>query len=479
MNKYVVFMLVLVFAIALAACAPAPTPTPVPPTAAPTAVPPTAAPTAAAKATAAPATTAPTAVPPTTAPTAVPPTATSAPAKPVEVQFWTGQSGPQDEALKKLAASFKTKYPNITVVVTYQGNYTDLYKKVTAAIAAGAPPDVSIGYQNDIANYIKSDAVIPLDDMMKDPKIGFTDADMKDIFPAFIDRYPQAGNKVYSLAFMRSMEAMYYNMDLLKAAGINQVPQTWDDFLKACAAVSKPDVPCYELPGSGAASTFSEWVWSRGGDVISADGKKFTLDSKEAVDTMTFMGDLFTKKYAILQAKSYQDQTDFSLGKDLFTFGSTAGLPYYASAIKDGGNKVTDWGIAPAPHSTKDPVVDLYGPSVAIFKTTPEKQQAAFLWVKYLMDKDPNAEWVKATFYFPARQSTKDSLADFIKANPLYGKGFDLLQYGRQEPTFYAAWNPTRNFIGDAMVAVANGKATPAAALADANKKANDALAAQ
>ncbi len=476
MNKYLAFLLVLVFVLVFAACAPAPTPTPAPTPVPPTAVP--AQPTAAPKATAVPPTIAPTAVPPTTAPTAVPPTATTAPAKPVEVQFWTGQSGPQDEALKKLAASFKTKYPNITVVVTYQGNYTDLYKKVSAAIAAGSPPDISIGYQNDIANYIKSDAVIALDDMMKDPKIGFTEADMKDIFPAFIDRYPQAGNKVYSLAFMRSMEAMYYNNDLLKAAGL-KVPETWDDFVKACAAIAKPDVPCYEMPGSGAASTFASWVWSRGGDLISADGKKFTLDDKVPVDTLTFLGDLFTKKYAILQAKSYQDQTDFSLGKDLFTFGSTAGLPYYATAIKDGGNKVQDWGIAAAPHSTKDPVVDLYGPSVTIFKTTPDKQQAAFLWLKYLMDKDPNAEWVKATFYFPARQSTKDSLADFIKANPLYGKGFDLLQYGRQEPTFYAAWNPTRNFIGDAMVAVANGKMTPADAAKDMAKKANDALAAQ
>ena len=440
MKKYFVIALALLLAVIIVACAPAPTP-------APTAAPPTAAPK------------------PTEAP------------KPIEVQFWTGQSGPQDEALKKLAASFKQKYPNITVVVTFQGNYTDLYKKVTAAIAAGAPPDITIGYQNDISNYIKSDAVIALDDMMKDPKIGFTDADMKDIFPAFIDKYPQYGNKVYSLAFMRSMEAMFYNNDMLKAAGFTKPPETWDDFMKACAATVKPDVPCYELPGTGAASTFATWVFSRGGDVVSADGKTVAFDKQAGVDTMQFMGDLFTKKYAILQAKAYQDQTDFSLGKVVFTYGSTAGLPYYASAIKDAKDVVKDWGIAPAPHSTKDPVVDLYGPSVAILKTNPDKQQAAFLWLKFLMDKDPNAEWVKATSYFPARASTKDALADFIKANPLYGNAYGWLQYGRGEPTM-AAWNPIRNFIGDAQVAVANGKMSAADAIKDAAKKSNDALAA-
>jgi multiple sugar transport system substrate-binding protein len=468
MKKYLVLALALALAVIVAACAPAPTPAPTP-------APPTAAP---AQPTTAPAqpTTAPTQ--PTTAPTAAPTTApTAAPAKAVELQFWTAQSGPQDEALKKLAAQFTQQNPNIKVTPIYQGNYNDLFKKVTAAIAAGSPPDLAIAYQNDTANYIKSGAVIPLDDLMKDPQIGFTAADMKDIFPSFIDTYPQFGNKVYSIAFMRSMEVMYYNADMLKSIGMTQPPATWDDLMKACAALVKGDVVCYEMPGGGAASTFADWVFSRGGDMISADGKTVAFDQQPGIDTMTFLGDLFAKKYAIVQAKAFQDQTDFSLGKVVFTFGSTAGLPYYDKAIKDAG-KVQNWGIAPAPHTTKDPVVDIYGPSVTIFKTTPEKEQAAFLWLKFLMSKDANAQWVQATSYFPARASTKDALTDFIKANPLYGNAYGWLQYGRGEPT-QAAWNPIRNFIGDAMVAVANGKMTPDAAIKDAAQKANAALAAQ
>ena len=471
MKKYLVLTLVLALGLIVAACAapPTPAPTPAPPTAAPAQ--PTAAP---AQPTSAPVqpTTAP--AQPTTAPTAAP---TAAPAEAVDLQFWTAQSGPQDEALKKLAAQFHQQNPNITVTPTYQGNYSDLYKKVTAAIAAGSPPDLAIAYQNDVANYIKSGAVIPLDDLMKDPQIGFSAADMKDIFPSFIDTYPEFGGKVYSLAFMRSMEVMFYNADMLKSIGMNEPPATWDDFTKACAGLVKGDVVCYEMPGGGAASTFADWVFGRGGDVISADGKTVAFDKQPGIDTMTYLGDLFTKKYAIVQAKAYQDQTDFSLGKVVFTFGSTAGLPYYASAIKQAG-KVQNWGIAPAPHTTKDPAVDIYGPSVTVFKTTTAKERAAFLFIKFLMSKDANAQWVQATSYFPARQSTKDALADFIKANPLYGQAFDWLQYGRGEPTV-AAWNPIRNFIGDAMVAVANGKMTPDAAIKDAAQKANAALAGQ
>jgi len=403
------------------------------------------------------------------------PTATP---QPVEIQFWHAQSQTQEKAINALVEKFNATHPDIKVAATFQGSYTDLFKKNTAAIAAGSTPDLSVGYQNEIANYVKSNAVIALDDLMKDPKVGFTEADLKDIFPAFIDHYAQFGGKVYSLAFMRSMEVMFYNVDMLKSAGFDKAPETWDDFLKVCAALSKPpDVVCYEMPGSGAASTFATWVFSRGGDLISADGKSVAFDQKPGLDSLTLLNDMFVKKYAIIQAKAYQDQTDFALGKVVFTFGSTAGLPYYTAAIKD-ANKVTNWSIAPAPHSTKDPVVDVYGPSVAVFKTTPEKQRAAFVFLKWLMDKEPNAEWVKVSSYFSARASTKEALGDFIKANPLYGNAYEWLKYGRGEPTT-SAWSPIRTIIGDAMVVIGNGKATPDAAIKDAAKKANDALAGQ
>ncbi len=401
--------------------------------------------------------------------------ATSAPAgQTVQLQFWHGQSQSQQAALNKLIDQFNAQYPGIKVTGTYQGTYGDLYKKVTTAIAAGSPPDLAIAYQNDVANYLTSNAVIPLDDLMKDPQVGFTSADLQDIFPSYIDHYPQDGNKVYSIAFMRSMEVMYYNADMLRAAGFDKPPETWDDFMKICAVVSRPpNTYCYEMNTD--ASRFANWVFSRGGNLISPDGKSVTFDQQPGLDTMNFINELFRKNYAIVIGKAFQDQTDFSLGKIAFTFGSTAGLPFYKQAVDQAG-KVSHWGIAPSPHTTPNPTVDLYGPSVTIFKTTPEKERAAFVFLKWMMDSGPNADWVRATYYFPARQSTKTALADFIKMNPLYGDAYNWLQYGRGEPTV-AAWNPIRNVIADAMTAVANGKQTPEAALKDAAQKANSALA--
>lgn len=477
--------LFLVFALALTACTSAattaPTETQAPVASTSTSVPATA--TMAASATTA-ATTAPTTAAATattgatTAPTA---TATSAPtitpaANAIMIQFWHGQSGFQGALLNTLVNQFNSTHPDIFVTATFQGTYTDLYNKVTAALAAGTPPDLAVAYQNDVSNYIANDAVIPLDPLMSDSTIGFSAADLQDIYPSFIDHYPQANNQVYSLAFMRSMEVMFYNADMLKAAGFDQPPATWDQFMSVCAAVSKPpDTYCYEMNTD--ASRFANWVWSRGGDMLSTDGKTVAFNSQAGLDTLTFLQQLFQKKYAIVIAKSFQDQTDFSLGKIAFAFGSTAGLPYYASAITQAG-VVKNWGIAPGPHTTANPVVDLYGPSVTIFKTSTAKERAAFTFLKWLMDTGPNSTWVQATNYFPARQSTKAAMASFIQANPLYGQAFDWLQYGMTEPTV-AAWNPIRGFIADAMTAVANAAATPQDALTTAANKANAALAGQ
>lgn len=461
-NLFNIFALLVI--ISLAACAPAATtvaPTnPPPPTTAPT----TAVPQA------------PT-IPPTMAPTTPPtvaPTSTTGPA--VEIAFWHGQSTAQQKALNALVDEFNASQSGIHVTATFQGTYSDLYKKATSAIAAGTPPDMTIAYQNDVSNYIKSDAVVPLDDLIADPQVGFTADDLKDVFPSFIDHYPQYGGKVYSIAFMRSMEVMFYNADMLKAAGFDNPPATWDDFMKVCSAVSKPpDQYCYEMNTD--ASRFATWVFSRGGTMLSADGTAVAFNGQEGLDTLQFISDMFAKKYAIVIAKAFQDQTDFSLGKIAFAFGSSAGLPFYKTAI-DQAAKVKNWAIAPSPHTTSAPVVDLYGPSVTIFKTTPEKEKAAFTFLKWLMGNTPNAEWIKATSYFPARASTKAALADFITANPLYGNAYSWLQYGKTEPTT-AAWNPIRGFIADAMTAVANAKMTPKQALDDAATKGNNALASQ
>jgi multiple sugar transport system substrate-binding protein len=407
---------------------------------------------------------------------AQPTQAATASGQAIQLQFWHAQSQVQEAALNSIIDQFNASHPDIHVVPTYQGTYDDLYKKVTAAVAAGTPPDLAIAYQDQVANYITLDAVIPLDDLMTNPQLGFSPQDLEDIFPSFLDHYPLSGNQVYSIAFMRSMEVMYYDLDMLQAAGFDKPPETWDEFMQICAAVSNPpDTYCYEL--SPDASTFSYWVFSRGGTLVSSDAKTIAFNSQAGIDSLDMIATLFQKNEAFLIAKAFQDQTDFALAKIAFTFGSTAGLPYYDQAIQQSG-QVTHWDIAAGPHSTANPVVELYGPSVTIFRTSTEKEQAAFTFLKWMMDNSPNAQWCEATQYFPARQSTQAAMASFIKDHPMYGEALSWVQYGQVEPAL-AAWTAIRTYIQDAMTAVADGQQTPDAAMSDLTQKSNALLGQQ
>ena len=78
--------------------------------------------------------------------------------------------------------------------------------------------------------------------------------------------------------------------------------------------------------------------------------------------------------------------------------------------------------------------VDSYTQNSGIVATTPEKMLASWYFIKWFTTPEVQAEWVKASNYFPTRGGTQEFLGDYISENPQWGQALDLLQYGRFEP---------------------------------------------
>lgn len=382
----------------------------------------------------------------------------------LQLRFWHAQ--PQT-VLAPLIDKFNAANNDVNVVAVPQLSSIDLVKNVAASLGGDTQPDVLLAYPTDLAPFAKSGALVPLDD----PKLGFGADDYKDFFPAFVNRYPQFGNKIYSIGLSRHLQVMYYNADLLKNANV-KLPETWEDFAKACAALTKPpDVICFEMVPN--ALDFESAVLGRAGGLLTGDAKRVTFDQKPGLDALTWISDTVKSKNALVATRAFQEQSDFAAGKVAFTFDTTLALPAYDKQIKNAGKNFA-WGIA-VPPRTATPIVMAYGPSLAIVNSSPEKQRAAFAFVKAMLSSEYNSTWTLATNSFPARQSAKDNLADYIKSAPLYGQAFNWLRFARAEPNV-AAWASVRPIIADAMLAVASGKALPADALKDAAAKANAVL---
>jgi len=82
-------------------------------------------------------------------------------------------------------------------------------------------------------------------------------------------------------------------------------------------------------------------------------------------------------------------------------------------------------------------------------KSTPERQLAAWLFLKFYTSPSAQADWVRASNYFPTRASVADELTEYFEANPVYAKAFDLLEYGIFEPPV-----PGYDFVRDESEAV-------------------------
>ena len=396
-----------------------------------------------------------------------------------EVLFWHVSTRRHEKVLMEIIDGFNSSNPYyIKVVPEYAGYYGDIYKKILAGIAAGETPDMAVSYANQVAEYARAGVIVPLDPFINSKKYGFTKEEKNDFMWNLLegDRNPEFNNQLMSFAHSRSMQVMYYNVDWLKELGYDGPPENWDQFKEMCKAATDPDKGTHGYAYSGSASLFAGWLFTFGGDIVTKDGKKVAFNSEAGLKTLQLLKDLFDSGCAYEVAERFGDQTDFANQKALFTFGSTAGIPYYRSAIEESEAGPFNWSVAAPPHETPDPVVDVYGPSAAIFKSVPERELAAWLFFKYWAEPKNLAKWAMVANYFPIRKSAIQlpEMQEYMKKSPQYKTAFDLLPYGRMEPSV-PGYQEIRGIISDMMKQVIEG-ADPQQALEQAAKKAQDVL---
>ncbi|MGH7861773.1 MAG: extracellular solute-binding protein, partial [Candidatus Dormibacteraceae bacterium] len=224
-------------------------------------------------------------------------------------------------------------------------------------------------------------------------------------------------------------------------------------------------------------------VFSRSGRILAEDGSAYVFNSQPGVDTVTMQQRMFKNKTAveIPTSEKYGEQNRFANGNLMTVFGSSSGLPFYQDAIAKG--KKFKWDIALVPYVDK-PAVNLYGASISVYKTTPEKELASWLVIKFLGERPQTAKWAIDTGYLPVRASAKDEVVAAYKADPKWGAAadsyarmFDWFQYAMVESPA-AGYDAVRDLIDKNVMSrvMTDFKADPKKLLDDAVTKANQIL---
>jgi ABC-type glycerol-3-phosphate transport system substrate-binding protein len=100
--------------------------------------------------------------------------------------------------------------------------------------------------------------------------------------------------------------------------------------------------------------------------------------------------------------------------------------------------------------------IDAYIQNSAIAKSTPEKELATWLFMKWFTSSEINARWVEASKYFPIRISAVDFLDDLAASDARWGQGLLLVPLGQSEPA-WASWLTVRREVGSTFAAIIQG----------------------
>jgi multiple sugar transport system substrate-binding protein len=156
-----------------------------------------------------------------------------------EVKFWTSHTPPDSDVLAKIVDAFNTANPDICVKMTIvPGAETDVAKLITA-IRGGAAPDV---YMADRFTVPQRAAEGVLAELPADV------AALKDQHLEFAWNETQFQGKTYAIPFDTDARALWYNKDLITAAGedpaeldISKGPPTIETVNRIADKITKKD----------------------------------------------------------------------------------------------------------------------------------------------------------------------------------------------------------------------------------------------
>jgi multiple sugar transport system substrate-binding protein len=359
------------------------------------------------------------------------------------VVWWHNHSGAREEKLKAIVDQFNADNPcGITVDAQSQGGYGDIREKMNAAIAAGeVPASLIVGYQNDQAFYQLNGALADFNTFVNDPTWGLTEDEIADFYPVFWEQsvHPSFNNERLGFPPNRSEEMLYYNQTMLEELGYDAPPTTPDEFREiACASAEKAGDGTGGYVLRDDASAVASWTYAFGGDILNEDATGYLLNGPATVEALTFLQGLYNDGCAYFYTEG-TPETQLAARTAIFSQGSSSGIPFYEEAFKtageEAGRDADVWGVTAVPHTTPDPVQNIYGGDVMIPVTTPEQELAAWIFVKWFTTPEIQAQWVAASGYFPTRAST--DVTDYVATavgGTQWKQAYDLLPYSAYEP---------------------------------------------
>ncbi|WP_336630351.1 MULTISPECIES: ABC transporter substrate-binding protein [unclassified Microbacterium] len=328
-------------------------------------------------------------------------------------QWWEVELKPG--VMRDLMDRFEAENPGIKVNLI-SNPYSATVDLQTAGAATGTLADIVAINGASVYDLKTQGAIANLSTLMDDA--GFD--------PSELVSNDQIDGATYMVRALNFVYPMYFNTDLLTAAGVTKIPTTRSEFTAAAAAVTNPsnNVYAWSLPinvQSPAGFDSQAWLWAAGGRFLKDRQPDF--ETPDVKDTLSFLQAQYQAGYVAPGAFTQKEENkveEFTAGRNAMMIGSLAhingirqsnpDLHFTIGAVPTADGYTGKQGIAGAS----------WGLGVA---ENSEHKDAAWKLIQWLVSTDINSELATDATGFPGN---KNSVPGFVEGDELFQKAFDV-----------------------------------------------------
>lgn len=333
--------------------------------------------------------------------------------------------------------SFNAEHPDINLNVEVV-SWNDIYTVVNTRIQGNNAPDI---LNIDVfADYQADGLLLPAQDYVSEE----TYAKM---YPSFLEQSEVDGT-VWAVPDLASARAMYYNKDILDAAGV-EVPTTWEELTAACEAIKAYDDTIYpwgiDMTTDEGQAAFAYYTWNNGGGFVDENGD-WALNSDANVEAIEYAIGLVNDGYT---NSDPANDTRYDL-QDMFGAGQVAmliapnSLPTY---IADGGHEV-NYGVASIPTNSGESVSAGVMDRFMCFDNGYSDEELAAIteFFDYFYEDERYSDWVLMEGFLPATMAGGEAVA---AADESMAAWVDIVGSSKFYPTAKAEWADVKQGVID------------------------------
>jgi len=355
----------------------------------------------------------------------------------VTIDFWHSETAANLDTLERLVSRYNSSQSEVRVRISQQGGNADLMAKLTASLGSKQVPAIALLVEADTQKMIDSGAVAPIQDFVD--REGY---DLSDLNATLVQFY-SADGKLWMMPFCGGVPFLYYNKVIFREVGLDpeKPPRDLEEVRQYSEKILKRDASG-NVVRSGIALDISDWP-----ERMVADHDELFVDNGNGHEgrATKVLFDNDTERWFF---QWWHDMVDeglaFSVGRNptgadnLLAIGSgrvamalsfSSVLRSVLDVVEAGveGVEIGVSGLPGVPGGTGHPLLISRG--FSIFNLRPvEEQEAAWKFIKWLMEPEQQAEWFAGSGYLPVSRAAVDLPAarDVVAKYPLFQVGLDL-----------------------------------------------------